>query len=100
VEKRRSTADGVEQTRMLRSPSPDLERQLLRRGVGTLVAGRHHCRDCGRTPLVGERIFVYEHERMACVLCASLRRSEPLRVEIVHSSEHGHAVRIRDQRAA
>jgi hypothetical protein len=97
---RRTPDEAVEQARMLRSTSPDLERELLRRGVGTLVAGRDRCRDCGRTPLTGERIFVYEHERMACVLCASLRAGEPLRAEIVHSSEHGHAVRIRDQRAA
>jgi len=39
------------------------ERSLLRRGVGALAADRHRCADCGRTPLVGERVHLYERER-------------------------------------
>jgi hypothetical protein len=34
----------------------DLERALLRKGVGALEAGRHTCADCGRTPLVVELV--------------------------------------------
>ena len=37
-----------------------LERVLLRRGVGALEADRHRCADCGRTPLTGEHVHLYE----------------------------------------
>jgi hypothetical protein len=72
-----------------------LERFLLRRGVGSLTADRHRCMDCERTPLVGERIHVYEHSRgIVCELCRQLRRGAPLQSEIVRHSELGHTVRL------
>lgn len=72
-----------------------LERFLLRRGVGSLTADRHRCMDCERTPLVGERIHVYEHSRgIVCELCRQLRRGTPLQSEIVRHSERGHTVRL------
>jgi hypothetical protein len=80
--------------------SPSLERRLLQRGVGALVAGRATCRDCGRTPLVGELIHHYASGRMVCALCKSSRREEPVSSELVRGSEFGHAVRITDRRAA
>jgi hypothetical protein len=61
---------------------PDLERQLLRKGVVRLAAGRAHCSDCGRTPLVGE-------------LCRPQRAGAPERSEAVHHSERGQTVRRR-----
>jgi hypothetical protein len=72
-----------------------LERFLLRRGVGSLAADRHRCVDCERTPLVGERIYEYERSRgIVCELCSQLRRSAPLASELVRHSELGHTVRL------
>jgi hypothetical protein len=72
-----------------------LERLLLRRGVGALVADRHRCKDCGRTPLVGERVHLYERSKgIVCELCRPLRREHPAASELVRHSEHGHTVRL------
>jgi hypothetical protein len=80
------------------SPHSDveqLERYLLQRGVGSLTADRHRCVDCERTPLVGERVHVYERSSgIVCELCSQLRRSAPLLTEIVRHSELGHTVRL------
>ena len=71
-----------------------LERYLLRRGVGSLTADRHRCTDCDRTPLVGERIHFYEpHSEIVCEL-RQLRRHPPLASELVRHSELGHTVRL------
>jgi hypothetical protein len=80
--------------------APSLERRLLQGAVGALVAGRAICRDCGRTPLVGERIHHYASGRMLCELCRRRRREDPVSSEPVRSSEFGHAVRRRDNGAA
>jgi hypothetical protein len=80
--------------------APSLERRLLQNGVGALAAGRATCRDCGRTPLVGERIHHYASGRMLCELCRRRRREDPVSSEPVRGAEFGHAVRIRDTRAA
>ena len=79
--------------------APDLERQLLRRGVMALAAGRDCCDGCHRTPLVGERVHVYDGGRTLCQLCANERRETPLRSESVYGAEHGATVRLTDQRA-
>jgi hypothetical protein len=72
-----------------------LERLLLRRGVGALVADRHRCTDCGRTPLVGERVHLYERDKgIVCELCRPLRREHPAATQPVRHSEHGHTVRL------
>jgi transposase len=72
----------------------DLERRLLRKGVGALTAGRHRCADCGRTPLFGEHVHHYG-ARVVCALCSGRRVQDPDRVERVHHCEHGHAVKVR-----
>jgi hypothetical protein len=71
-------------------------RLLLRRGVGTLQADRERCADCGRTPLTGEHVHLYEGRRSAlvCELCRPLRREPPVATELVRHSEHGHTVRL------
>ena len=79
--------------------SPDdveqLERFLLRRGVGSLTADRHRCADCDRTPLVGEHIHVYEREAgIVCELCSQVRRGSPLASEVMRHSELGQTVRL------
>lgn len=73
----------------------DLERELLRKCVGTLVAARATCDDCGRTPLVGEHVHIYSDERVVCELCRSRRLGRPQRSETVHHSERGQTVRLR-----
>jgi hypothetical protein len=87
--------------RTLRTLSePDLEAALLRKSVGNLMAGRHTCADCGRSPLVGERMYRFGSSSTVCALCTPLRRAEPDAVELVRHFERGHTVRRIVPRAA
>jgi uncharacterized Zn finger protein (UPF0148 family) len=79
---------------------PDLERELLRKGVVRLAAGRAHCHDCGRTPLVGERVHIYERGTVVCALCRPRRRTPPETSRTVTSAERGQTVRLRARVAA
>ena len=79
---------------------PDLERELLRKGVGAREAGRRQCSDCGRTPLVGERVHIYARGSFVCELCRPGRRSAPERSQVVPHTERGHTVRVRQPAAA
>jgi hypothetical protein len=73
-----------------------LERVLLRRGVGALEASRDSCADCGRTPLTGEQVHLYAGRQhgIVCELCRPRRHDAPVASEIVRHCEHGHAVRL------
>ncbi len=73
-----------------------LERHLLRRGLGALEADRDCCADCGRTPLTGEHVHLYDGVGggLVCELCRTLRRESPVASEIVRHCEHGHTVRL------
>lgn len=71
----------------------DLELALLRKSVGELSAGRDTCVDCGRTPLVGERIYRFRRATIVCALCRPARAAEPESSRLVHHGEHGHTVR-------
>lgn len=79
---------------------PDLERQLLRRGVTELSAARHACADCGRTPLIGERYHRYGQGKVVCELCRPQHADAPQASDVVRHSERGHAVRLRVRPAA
>jgi hypothetical protein len=79
---------------------PDLERELLRKGVGAREARRPHCADCGRTPLVGERVHLYERGTVVCALCRPRRRTAPQGSRTVAGSERGQTVRLRVRAAA
>jgi hypothetical protein len=79
--------------RRIGAPS-SLERELLRKGVGDRTKSSLRCADCGRTPLVGERVHHYDDGRRRCELCRPLRSEEPIGSELVLGSEHGNAVRI------
>jgi hypothetical protein len=70
----------------------DLERELLRKAAAALREGSTRCRDCGRTPLTGERVHVYTRGHRVCELCRPLRRVAPERTERVRGGEP--AVRI------
>jgi hypothetical protein len=72
------------------------ERFLLRRGVGELEADRDRCCDCGRTPLIGEHVHLYDGRSsgLVCELCRTLRRDAPVASEIVRHCEYGQTVRL------
>jgi hypothetical protein len=78
----------------------DLELALLRRGVDQRVAGSERCHRCHRTPLIGERVYFYEHETMLCELCRTLERDTPVASSLMHGPAFGHTMRITDHRAA
>ncbi|MCW3029900.1 MAG: hypothetical protein QOF54_1888 [Solirubrobacteraceae bacterium] len=73
-----------------------LERHLLRRGVGALEADRDCCADCGRTPLTGEHVHLYDGRNggLVCELCRLLRSDAPVASELVRHCEHGQTVRL------
>jgi hypothetical protein len=73
-----------------------LEDLLLRRGVGALEAERSRCADCGRTPLIGEHVHLFEGRtlELVCELCRLRRTDSPAAIELVRHSEHGHTVRL------
>jgi hypothetical protein len=73
----------------------DFERLLLRAAVDELTGDRARCRDCGRTPLVGEDVHRYERGVVVCELCRALRGDAPQSSERVRHSEFGQAVRLR-----
>jgi hypothetical protein len=76
-----------------------LERELMMRGLGALESGRSRCDDCGRTPLTGEQVHLYEDRpgrppKVVCELCSQLRREQPVGRETIHSACHGQTVRV------
>jgi hypothetical protein len=78
----------------------DLALALLRRGIDARAAGLEHCDHCGRTPLIGERIYMYASAAVLCELCRALERETPVLSQPVHGPEFGHTMRITDQRHA
>ena len=78
----------------------DLELALLRRGLDARREVTERCSRCHRTPLVGERVYLFEQERIACELCRDRLRGEPHESRTVHGQEFGHTMRIIDQRNA
>jgi hypothetical protein len=83
---------------VLARPRPVVEISLLRHSLGALAERRTRCDHCRRTPLVGERVYVYAAaagERLVCELCRHLRREPPQRSELVHSAESAGSVRVR-----
>ncbi len=79
---------------------PDLERQLLQKSVGLLAACRHECTDCGRTPLIGERVHRFSRGEIVCELCRPAHAGEPESSDLVRHFERGHAVKLRPRFAA
>jgi hypothetical protein len=78
----------------------DLERELLRKAAVALRDSSTRCRDCGRTPLTGERVHVYTRGHRVCELCRPLRREAPERTELVRFAEAGASVRVAASRHA
>ncbi len=73
----------------------DLERELLRKAAVALRDSSTRCRDCGRTPLTGERLHVYTRGHRVCELCRPLRREAPERSVMVRDGGAGATVRMR-----
>jgi hypothetical protein len=78
----------------------ELELELLRRSVDHLSSGLERCAHCRRTPLIGERVYVYKSGSVACELCKRSEREAPVASRTVHGPEFGHTMRITDRRAA
>jgi len=79
---------------------PDLELALLRRGLHDLARHCERCRHCGRSPLIGERVWELESGAILCELCRDPRRDAGADSRTIHGPEFGHTMRITDQRAA
>jgi len=79
---------------LLGRAAPLFERHLLRLSVEDLGEERARCGDCGRTPLIGEDVHIYDRGRIVCELCRQLRREPPVSTERVRHSEYGQAVRV------
>lgn len=79
-----------------RTDTRRFERALLQRSIDALEADRTCCADCGRTPLVGELVHLYEgrRPRLVCELCRPLRREHPVASQPVHQSPRSNTVRI------
>ena len=86
--------------RMSANDIDDLELALLRRGVVQRAEHFERCDRCHRTPLIGERVYVFEHEAVLCELCRSAERRAPTGSHGIHGPEFGHTMRITDRRAA
>jgi hypothetical protein len=84
---------------VLARPRPLVEISLLKHSLGELAARRTYCHHCRRTPLVGERVYLYAAaagvERLLCELCRPLWREQPQRSELVRSAESEGSVRVR-----
>lgn len=78
----------------------DLERELLRQCVSRMGAGRYICADCGRTPLIGERVYSCALDTVVCELCRPRHAVAPDQSHRVRHSEFGATVRVTDRRAA
>jgi hypothetical protein len=78
----------------------ELELALLRRGMDERAAGRERCSRCSRSPLIGERVYVYGPDRVLCALCREREHNPPSASRLVHTPAFGHTLRIIDQRAA
>lgn len=74
---------------------PDLAGFLLRKSLRSQRHEGHRCAGCGRSPVPGELLSVFEGDRMLCALCVGAlpeAEREPLRRERVHVTAHRLAV--------
>jgi hypothetical protein len=78
---------------------PDLELALLRRSVHELARESERCARCGRSPLVGERMYVLAGGATVCELCRPVERAEPVQSLTIRGPAFGHTLRIVDRRA-
>jgi hypothetical protein len=77
---------------------PDLELALLRRSVDALARESARCARCGRSPLLGERVYRLSTGGTVCELCRALEQAEPIESHLVRGPAFGHTLRIVDRR--
>jgi len=80
--------------------APELQVALVRRAVDRCDAVRERCHGCGRTPLVGEHVYVEQDGTVYCELCRALDPERALHSRLVHGPEFGHTMRLTDRRVA
>ena len=80
--------------------APELQLALVRRAADRRDAALERCHECGRTPLVGERVYLDEQGGVYCELCRALDPEPALSSRVVHGPEFGHTMRLTDHRAA
>ena len=85
---------------VIRDERPDLELALLRKGLHEMEAVSERCARCRRTPLIGERVYIFDSEDVVCELCRQQSPEPPSASRLVHGPAFGHTIRIVDQRAA
>ena len=77
---------------------PELELALLKRSLSGLSDRCERCGSCGRSLLIGERVYLYESGATLCELCRNRERATPSESHTVHGPEFGHTFRVLDQR--
>ncbi|MGC9219811.1 MAG: hypothetical protein ACP5H2_00485 [Solirubrobacteraceae bacterium] len=77
----------------------ELEAALLRRGIGERRESSARCEVCGRTLLIGERMYEYAGGVHRCALCRDRAAQQPADSHTVHGPAFGHSIRILDRRA-
>jgi hypothetical protein len=79
--------------------APELQVALVRRAVDRCDAVRERCHGCGRTPLVGERVYVDQHGTVSCELCRALvGPGVAVDSHLVHGPAFGHTMKLTDRR--
>jgi hypothetical protein len=78
----------------------ELELALLHRAMVQQAGVAHRCERCRRTPLIGERVYLYERDVMLCELCRASQRNPPSQSLLMHGPAFGSSIRITDRRAA
>jgi hypothetical protein len=77
--------------------TPQLERALLRSGIGRRLDSSEHCDHCQRTLLIGERVYEYQDGHLRCALCRAHYRQE-IGSHTVHGPAFGNSIRVLDRR--
>jgi hypothetical protein len=69
-----------------RSFLPRLAEAAAMASQAPLLEELARCADCGRTPLIGEHVHLYEPDEVVCELCRTLRYEEPISSALVSHS--------------
>ena len=79
---------------------PALELALLRRGVQDRDSAHERCRRCGRTPLLGERVYPVDDSGVICELCGVGEPQVRRQSRVVRGPDAGRTIRILETHAA
>jgi hypothetical protein len=79
---------------------PAIELALLRRGVEHRDSVQERCSRCGRTPLVGERVYEIDEGLVLCGLCQVNHGEAGLNSRVLRGPGLSRAIRVLAGRAA